>query len=60
MMLKVLFYSYYATLMSCRKMWDGLKQRADFIFLSGDQVLDLRTLNTLSSRHIAILPELFA
>jgi transposase len=26
MMLKVLFYSYYAGLMSCRKMWDGCKQ----------------------------------
>jgi len=60
MMLKVLFYSYYAGLMSCRKMWDGLKQRADFIFLSGDQVPDFRTLNTFRSRHIAILPKLFA
>ena len=60
MMLKVLFYSYYAGLMSCRKMWDGLKQRADLIFLSGDQVPDFRTLNTFRSRHIAILPKLFA
>ena len=60
MMLKVLFYSYYAGLMSCRKMWDGLKQRADFIFLSGDQVPDFRTLNTFRSRHIRILPKLFA
>jgi transposase len=60
MMLKVLFYSYYAGLMSCRKMWDGLKQRGDFIFLSGDQVPDFRTLNSFRSRHIAILPKLFA
>ena len=60
MMVKVLFYSYYAGLMSCRKMWDGLKQRADFIFLSGDQVPDFRTLNTFRSRHIKILPKLFA
>lgn len=60
MMLKVLFYSYYAGLMSCRKMWDGLKHRADFIFLSGDQVPDFRTLNSFRTRHIAILPKLFA
>lgn len=60
MMLKVLFYSYYAGLMSCRKMWDGLKQRADFIYLSGDQVPDFRTLNTFRSRHIRILPKWFA
>lgn len=60
MMLKVLFYSYYGGLMSCRKMWDGLKQRADFIFLSGDQVPDFRTLNSFRSRHIGILPKLFA
>ena len=60
MMLKVLFYSYYAGLMSCRKMWDGLKHRADFIFLSGDQVPDFRTLNTFRTRHITILPKLFA
>lgn len=60
MMLKVLFYSYHAGLMSCRKMWDGLKHRADFIFLSGDQVPDFRTLNAFRTRHLAILPKLFA
>lgn len=60
MMLKVLFYSYYAGLMSCREMWDGLKGRADFIFLSGDQIPDFRTLNAFRSRHPALLPRLFA
>ncbi len=38
MMLKVLFYSYLCGLMSCRKMENGLEYRADFIFLSEDQV----------------------
>ena len=60
MMLKVLFYSYYIGMMSSRKMWDGLKTRADYIFLSGDQVPDFRTLNAFRSRHIEQLPELFA
>lgn len=45
MMLKVLFYSYYIGVMSSRKMWEGLKTRADYIFLSGDQVPEFRTLN---------------
>ena len=60
MMLKVLFYSYYIGMMSSRKMWDGLKTRADYIFLSGDQVPDFRTLNAFRSRHIEQLPEIFA
>lgn len=60
MMLKVLFYSYYAGLMSCREMWDGLKNRGDFIYLSGDQIPDFRTLNAFRSRHLGLLPTLFA
>lgn len=59
MMLKVLFYSYLIGLMSCRKMYDGLQYRADYVFLSGDQVPDFRTLNSFRTRHIAELPELF-
>jgi transposase len=54
MMLKVLFYGYYAGLMSCRKLWKGLETRADFIYLSGDQVPKFRT------RHIKELPDIFA
>ena len=42
MMLKVLFYSYYLGIHSCRKMWDALKKRADFIFLSGVMVRDIK------------------
>ncbi len=60
MMLKVLFYAYYRGLMSSRKIWDGLKERADFIFLSGDQVPDFRTINDFRTRHGKVLPKLFA
>jgi transposase len=60
MMLKVLFYSYYCGLMSSRKIWDGLKGRADFIFLSGDQVPDFRTINDFRTRHMKVLAKLFA
>jgi transposase len=60
MMLKVLFYSYYSGLMSCREMWAGLKNRADYIYLSGDQIPDFRTLNAFRSRHLELLPKLFA
>ena len=60
MHLKVLFFSYYCGLMSCREIWRGLQQRADYIFLSGDQVPDFRTINSFRIRHIAELPDLFA
>jgi transposase len=60
MMLKVLFYSYLIGLMSSRKMEAGLEYRADYIFLSGDQVPDFRTLNNFRARHIEQLPGLFA
>ncbi len=59
MMLKVLFYSYLIGNMSCRKMEEGLQVRADYVFLSGDQVPDFRTLNTFRTRHMAELPGLF-
>jgi transposase len=60
MMLKVLFYSYLIGLMSSRKMEAGLTYRADYIFLSGDQVPDFRTLNNFRVRHIEQLPGLFS
>jgi transposase len=60
MMLKVLFYAYYCGLMSSRKIWDGLKGRADFIFLSGDQVPDFRTINDFRTRQMKLLAKLFA
>lgn len=60
MMLKVLFYSYYIGAMSCRKIWDNLKYRADFIYLSGNQVPDFRTINDFRKRHIKVLPNIFS
>lgn len=59
MMLKVLFYSYYTGIMSSRKMWKGLKDRADYIFLSGDQVPNFRTINNFRTRHMEVLPDIF-
>jgi transposase len=60
MMLKVLFYSYLSGTMSSRGMWEGLKHRADYIFLSGDQIPDFRTLCRFRTRHLEQLPGLFA
>jgi transposase len=60
MMLKVLFYSYLIGVMSSRKMEAGLQLRADYVFLSGDQVPDFRTLNAFRTRHMAELPGIFA
>lgn len=59
MMIKVLFYSYYSGSMSCRKIWDNLKHRADFMFLSAGDVPNFRTVNSFRLRHLDILPDLF-
>ncbi len=59
MLLKVLFYSYMTGMMSCRGMWNNLKYRADYIFLSGDQVPDFRTINRFRLRVCSQLPKLF-
>jgi transposase len=59
MMLKVLFYSYCTGIMSSRKMWKGLKDRADYIFLSGDQVPNFRTINNYRTRHMEVLADIF-
>ena len=60
MMLKVMFYSYYDGTMTGRKVEKNLEDRASYIFLSGDQVPDFRTINVFRVRHLDILPELFA
>lgn len=60
MQLKVLFYAYYIGAMSCRKIWDNLQYRADFIFLSGNQVPNFRTINDFRKRHIDLIPDLFS
>jgi transposase len=59
MLLKVLFYSYVNGMMSCRSMWNNLKYRADYIFLSGDQIPDFRTINRFRLRVQSQLPKLF-
>jgi transposase len=45
MMLKVLFYSYFIGLMSDKKIRQRLENRADYIYLSGDQVPNFRTIS---------------
>jgi len=60
LMLKVLFYGYYKDVMSCRKLWDAVEQRADFIFLAAGQVPNFRTINSFRLRHLQILPGLFS
>lgn len=59
MMLKILFYGYYCGRMSCRKMWDDVKYKADFIFLSAGQVPNFRTINKFRRIHLKVLPDIF-
>lgn len=60
MMIKVLFYAYYKNAFSCRKIWESLKVRADFIYLSGDQLPNFRTINRFRTRHMEKLSGVFA
>ena len=60
MMLKVLFYGYYTGLLSCRRIWDAVKYRADFIYLSAGQVPNFRTINSFRMRHLKNLPDIFS
>jgi transposase len=59
MMVKVMFYAYFRSLYSSRQIWDGLKVRADFIFLSGDQLPNFRTINRFRTRHMDKLSGIF-
>ncbi len=60
MMIKVLFYGYQQNIFSGRKLEANLKVRADFIYLSGGDVPDFRTLNLFRIRHQEILVDVFA
>lgn len=60
MMLKVLFYGYYCGVMSCRKLWEAVMYRADFIFLAAGNVPNFRTINDFRLRHLKHLPGLFS
>jgi len=59
MMLKVLFYGYYAGIISCRTIWDAVIHRSDFIFLAAGQVPNFRTINDFRLRHLNDLSGLF-
>ena len=60
MMMKILFFGYQQGIFSGRKVENNLKVRADFIFLSGGQIPDFRTINLFRIRHKKVLPDLFA
>ena len=60
MMLKILFYAYYDGIMSARTIWDVVIHRYDFIYLSGGDVPDFRTINSFRLKNLDILPVLFA
>ena len=44
--LKIIFYGYYTGNMSCRKIWENVVYRADFMYLAGGEVPDFRTINS--------------
>jgi len=60
MMIKVLFYGYQQGIFSGRSLENNLKLRADFIFLSGGDVPDFRTINLFRVRHKEALVDIFA
>jgi transposase len=60
MMLKILFYAYYISTMSCRLIWDAVINRSDFIYLAAGQVPNFRTINNFRLRHLKDLPDLFS
>ena len=59
MMLKIIFYAYYISTMSCRLIWDAVINRSDFIYLAAGQVPNFRTINNFRLRHLKDLPYLF-
>jgi transposase len=60
MMLKVLLYSYMKHKQSCRSIHEALQSgRADYIFLSGGNMPDFRTINDFRTRHIEEIAEIF-
>lgn len=52
MLLKVLFYSYLNNIYSCRKIEQALEDRIHFIWLSGDQHPNFRTINNFRSLRL--------
>lgn len=52
MLLKVLFYAYLNNVYSCRKIEQALQDRVTFIWLSGDQQPNFRTINNFRSLRL--------
>lgn len=52
MLLKVLFYAYLNNIYSCRKIDQALRDRVSFIWLSGNQHPDFRTINNFRSHRL--------
>ncbi len=50
MMLKVLFYSYFSNVYSCRKIAKALQENIHFMFISGNSAPDFRTINDFRSK----------
>jgi len=59
MMLKVIIYAYSRDIYSSRSIAQGLKTDTAFMFLSGLQFPDFRTICLFRSEHADILPNLF-
>jgi len=51
-----MFYSYYDGTFTGRKIQNNLEDRASYIYMSGHQVPDFRTINAFRVRHMDILP----
>ena len=45
MMIKVLFYSYFSNVYSCRKIAKALTENIHFMYISGNSTPDFRTIN---------------
>ncbi len=52
MMLKVLFYAYMNNIYSCRKIGKQLLENVHYMWLSGNQTPDFRTVNNFRSQHL--------
>lgn len=52
MMVKVLFYAYMRNIYSCRKIESALKENIHFMWLSGNQFPDFRTINNFRGKRL--------
>jgi transposase len=52
MLLKVLFYAYMNNTYSCRKIFKHLQENIHYMWLSGNQTPDFRTINNFRSLHL--------